>query len=180
MAFKKKKHDFLIHTDGICVYVSIGVKTALIGKIYLMVMHAAVLTIIGIALKEWIPAMLIMFLVIEGCLMKYTLWNIFGKERLIINTKSISFQHDYGFFKTDYVTREIHRMLDIRLSETDSKSDRRYLHFLSCNENDIPLEIYSAALTVTEGEGERLAMQVKQLFVDTLTEQYELPPIHMN
>lgn len=180
MSFSTKKHTFLIRTDGICVYASIGIRIALIGKIYLMVMHAAALLVIGVALKEWIPMLLLVALLFEGWLLKYTLWNLFGKERLIINTKSISFQYDYGFFKTDYVTREIHRMLDIRLSETDLKSDRRYLHFLSCNENDIPLEIYSAALTVTEGEGERLAMQVKQLFVDTFTEQYELPPIHMN
>lgn len=175
-----KPHDFLIRTDGICVYASVGVKTTLIGKIYLAVMHAAVLTVIGIALKQWIPLLLLSFLAIEGWLIKFTFWNLFGKEHLIINTKSVSFQYDYGFFKTEYVTREVNRVLDIRLSIAEAETKRMFLHFISCNQNDILVEIHSVTLPVTELEGERLARLVKQLFVDTFTDQYELPQIHMN
>lgn len=41
---------------------------------------------------------------------KYLLWNLFGKEHLIINTKSISHSFDYGFIKTNLSTQPVNRL----------------------------------------------------------------------
>lgn len=101
------KDKFIINTDGVCVYVSVSVTNSLVGKILLLLANGIALTVLVLSVVEWIPALLLVTLVMLALLMRYTLWNLFGAENLIINTKSLSYQHDYGFWKTGYTTKDI-------------------------------------------------------------------------
>ncbi|RMD95814.1 MAG: hypothetical protein D6816_19805, partial [Bacteroidetes bacterium] len=106
------KNKIEIDSDGINVFVMMNVKASRPGIITLSVF--LILEIILISVLLWhfdfeeasllVIFMLIGFAFFIGLPLKYLLWNLYGNEELIVNTKSISWSYDYGFFKTNLQT----------------------------------------------------------------------------
>ena len=100
------------HSDGINLYVEFSVRAKPIGKIILSILIlftlAAFIIIFSTLDQEEIGKFIIplsmpcfLFLVIPK---RYLIWNLYGKENLIINSKTISYNYDYGFIRTNLKT----------------------------------------------------------------------------
>jgi len=175
------KERIKIYSDEICIYVSIGVNNPLYGKVALILADALILSVLILAIVIWIPGLALVSLLFLFFLTKYTLWNIYGRENVIINTKNVTYQHDYGFFKTDYTILPINKGLSLKVAPAKPTENKELLiKMTSYNDNDLPVEIYTMALSVPEDDVIRLNMLMKQLFVDKMAEEYMLPPIHLN
>jgi hypothetical protein len=166
------------HSDGMCVYVQTEVNNSVASKLLIIVADTLILSVLILSIVEWIPGLFICTLIFLAFLTWTTLWAFWGKENLIINTKSLSYQHDYGFFKTRYTVKSIHARLIVISQKTD---DEVRCSFVSYQEsNDLPLEIYSMTLPISEKECERINTLIEELYVDRLSDDYEFPYINLN
>ncbi len=112
------KNKIKISTDGINAYAKIEVNASRIGtQILSFLLLVEIFVLIGLLTQiksEEIVSMIIPFVIVLllfiGLPLKYLLWNLYGYEELIVNTKTISWSYDYGFFRTNLSTVKYYRL----------------------------------------------------------------------
>jgi len=170
-----------IYNDEVCIYVSTSANNPLWAKAVLLLADLLIVFIISFALIEWIPGLLLLNMVILFFLSRYTLWNIYGKEYLIISAKSFSYQHDYGFFRTNNTTKSINK-LALKVTAIKQDGDEKWLRLLfhSYDSLNLPVEIYSMSFYIPQHEIEHLNILINNTFLDEMSERYSLPTINLN
>jgi hypothetical protein len=163
-----------IDHDGLNVRLFMKVESTKMGKISMIFVNLIGLALLGIALEEWLLGLLAMaalWLIFFGWI---TLWNFFGKELVIINTKSLSYQHTYGFYITPLETKKINRAMNISLLPAgETKGTPHYnLVFESFNENDLPEELYRTALPISEDELTLLKKYIRRLYFEKVSPDF--------
>lgn len=103
------KHEAEITSvDGVNVYIRLKVKAKLAGKISMSIIMLLLLGLLGLVFanidpsavgKALVPAFILILIIIVGPA-RYLLWNLYGEERILINTKVICWQYSYGIFDT--------------------------------------------------------------------------------
>ncbi|WP_121810967.1 hypothetical protein [Mucilaginibacter kameinonensis] len=170
-----------IFSDGICVYVSVNVSNPFIGKLALVFANLLILTVIGLGVVWHIPGMVICFGLLFVLLAKYSLWNFFGWENLIINTRSVSYQRDYGLFKTRYIIKRLQSRLIISHSLYKPNPGCILRSFGSYKQVDnTPFEIYNMTFPMAEADAKYLNTLIEKLFIDDMSRRYDLPQIILN
>lgn len=171
-----------VHSDGICIYLTIKVRNALFPKVLLVFFNMLLLTAIMAAVYYWIPVLLLVVAITEVFLGRYTLWNLFGRELIMFNTKALTYQHDYGFFKTKTVTCTMGKLLNCKAVATvrERKVILQYLEFSSYDGNDLPYVLYQVALPVQERDTRLLLQLIDKLYVSKLAEEQVLSVVHLN
>jgi hypothetical protein len=168
-----------ITTDSINVFVTAKVKADLIGKWVLTVFNIGLL-IVYIAIivnveqseigKFFIPIILMFF----PCVFfpwKYWFWNFFGKEFIIVNTKTITHYHDYGIVVQTPKTLT-HRSLATSYELVKMEDGREYgrLHFISYDEQtDLPEKIFQTSVILSKEELESIQEHLKKIFIKKAT-----------
>lgn len=176
------KNDLQCTYDGVCIYATIVVKPSLITRCILAFINLALITsIIIFTISNIIPG-IFAFLVIEIFIIKFTLWNLFGEERLIINTKSLNYQQHYGFFTTSLTTITFHKKIFVRAYSEVVEDEQKLVKLLveSYNDAHLPEVIYHSVLNITEDDFERLTKLFDQLYIDQMVTNYEMPQINLN
>lgn len=141
-------NELQLRYDGICVYATILVKANTIGKLILSFINLVMLGIITTFLLSEIFHAALVFMLFEIFVIKYTLWNLFGEERLIINAKSLSYQQHYGFFTSQLHTISFNKKIMILPYDEVTERDQTYmkLYFESYNEHNLPELIYHSVI----------------------------------
>jgi hypothetical protein len=171
-----------IDHDGVNVHLLIEVESSRIAKVALFCVLAIGFALLGIAIAEWLLGLLIaaaLWLALFGWI---SLWNLFGKELLIINTKSLSYQHTYGFYVTPLETKRIYRAMNISLIPTTEKPGKPLynLVFESFNSNDLPEELYRTALPITAEELEKLKSYLRRVYIEKVNIDFSKQPHLLN
>ena len=107
-----------INSDGINIYLTLEVKTSKIIKILLIIVLFFIVVLLGFLLSilnikeepKLLFPMIIIPILVFYFLVRYVLWNLFGKETIVINRKSISSSLDYGLYKTNLKTVLVNRL----------------------------------------------------------------------
>ena len=133
-------------------------------------------------LIEHIVIAALFFCAFECFVIKYTLWNLFGKEKTIINTKSLSIQLNYGIFTTPSKTTVLNKRILLCHYDEIIQNNQKLLKILvqSYNEHNLPTLIYQSALFVAAADFERVALLLHQLYVDEMVEEIGMPQIYLN
>ena len=175
-------NDLKFSYDGVCVYVTTTVKAGITAKIILSFINLVLLGIIILFTVEHIFIASIVFFGFELLVIKYTLWNLLGEERLIINAKSLNYQQHYGFFTTSLHTINFNKKIIIRPYEEVFEADVKYSKFLfeSYDENNLPIVIYQSVLNIATDSFAKLVMQIEQLFLDEMVTSNGMPAIYLN
>lgn len=99
---------------------------------------------------------------------KYTLWNFFGQEYLIINTKSISYNYSFGFF-----TYNLRTVLFERLgtgfefvSEYNGIKKGKLIFYRYRAKDDLPETIHETSILINLEEISIIDEEIAQLFFD--------------
>ncbi|MBD8489699.1 hypothetical protein IFO69_13160 [Echinicola sp. CAU 1574] len=168
------KRNFLkIETNNVNVYLTFTPNPPLVLKLILItfcliVFTAPVFIIINVEESEigkFILGMSIYYLLMFLSLGRYTLWNIFGEERLIVSTRSISHQHHYGFFDTNLKTQKFDTIY-IQFQKTNTVNDIDYgkIEFYSQDENGILTILYETTIIVSEDKIKESINDIEKLF----------------
>jgi hypothetical protein len=177
------KPYYRIKADGICIYVSVEVTNPLYAKVSLLVANLFFLFVAWIAIIERIPGLLLITILILVFLVRYTLWNFYGRENLIITKKAFSYQHEFGFFKTSQKTIKIDNRVVLEPHEQGQFRGAKQwqLNFISYREDDdLPFVLYAMSLYIPDDGLWRLEHLLDDMFTDVPGEDVAFPTIFLN
>lgn len=158
-------------SDTVCVYIAAKMKNPRWIKFILIILNIIVFLSLLLALFYWIPALLLIAASIEFGLGRYTLWNIYGREILIINDRSFSYEHYYGYFTTPINTQPISKGIHIKTTSTvvENNETYHYLAFATYDDNNLPVTVYPMALPILEADLKAINKLLDKLSRNELT-----------
>ncbi len=165
------KNTVEISNDNVCVYYDASIKpdTFLIVVLTLINLFLLLLFIIIIAstYDAGLPklSLFVIYVVLPTIYLltvgRVCLWNLFGKEHLVINTKSIAKKVSFGFFQSQWNLININNpTYEIVINERYSGQEYGTLRFIHYDENDLPIEVFSTTVVLPI---ERLLTLVSEL-----------------
>lgn len=171
-----------IKKDYVNLHVVIGAETSLVVKSVLIFFNVCTLGIVILSLIDWLLGLFVIGSILMGLFAWLTLWFGYGKERIIINTKSISYQYQYGFYTTKIETQPIKKALNISLAPARDKNGLEYFNliFETYNKHNVPEEIYRSALAITRPEFATLKRSVRALYFEKVDAEYLKQPYILN
>jgi hypothetical protein len=168
------KNTIEIKTDGINVYAKFGVKANRIGKIILIILLALVFLILGFGaslveekdIGKLIIPLLILLTLIIAFPVRYLIWNMYGKENLVVNTKTISYNYDYGIIKTNLKTINFHRLgTGIQTVQIENGIEKGHLFFYNYREEDnLPEVIHETTILIETEKIHELDTAIRTIF----------------
>lgn len=177
-----KDNGFSIDSDGVCLSINASLSTPLTGKLILIFLNLLNAGLLVFAIIEEVVPLALFIAAIFLLLIRYSLWNFYGKEYLTINTKSLRFQYDYGFFRTNPQIKKIGRNLSLQATNVYQMGRKTQLQviFVCSDENDFPEEIHRMAIPISKKNADELVKLVHMIYIEKITNEYSLPPIYMN
>lgn len=163
--------------DGVNLYLEFTVKTKLIGKLvlslFILLCFVVIIYLTISAAKddnnyysEFITPALIFTLVLIAFPVRYLIWNCYGKEFLILNTKSLSYYYSYRFLETNVNTKLIND-LSIAIETVKENEDGKYgrLVFYNVNETTNLQEfIFQTSVLLKYEDLEQIRKEIFDLF----------------
>lgn len=167
------KDRCIIRDDGINIYITLINEVRFVAKIGLVMMCVflsfpfVILSIYGgSATSGGAVFGFIVFLIIYIVFpLRLTIWNLFGEEHLILNTKSFSYQHDYGIILTNFKTQKID-LIGLGLNVIGQIDDEDYgkLDIFNYDEETyVPHLIYKSSIYLTKSNFETIVESLKKL-----------------
>lgn len=126
--------------------------------------------------------MMVLLLVFMWFPVKYFLWNLYGIEYLIINTATISYSHDYGWFKTNLETIEFNSLsVDLDEMRLDGKQYLGQLYFIDFDpKTKLPEIIHSTTAFFTMDQILEIQVGIASLFETSFNEERGFIPYSLN
>lgn len=168
--------------DYVNLHVLIEAETSNVVKGILIFFNICTLAIVVLSLVDWLLALFVIGILLTALFGWLTLWYGFGKEKLIINTKSISYQYIYGIYTTKLEAQPIKRALNISLTPSREKNGLEYFNviFETYNKHNVPEEIYRTSLAITRAEFAVLKRSLRTLYFEKVDPEYHRQPFILN
>ena len=175
-----------ISSDGHCVYLTSVVKSNLIGKIILIFFNAAVISLLALLTNIFsdpdsggaVIGFLIVLVVYVSTLVRYTLWNFWGRENISISTETIKYSYDYGFFSTKEKIIHFENLstgFDCREDETHGK-----VYFYNLDGNKQQMEVFSTTVVLMLSDLQKIDELLDEIFTNKFLEQNRFIPFTLN
>jgi len=178
------------HSDGINIYAEFSVKSNPIGKIILIILVFVLIVFFVLVFstidvytigKSIFPIVIMAFFLLVIPI-RYLVWNLYGKENLIINSKTISYNYDYGIIKTNLKTLPFNILgTGIELIREDNGIRKGRLIFYDYREKDhLPEVIHYTSILVNLEEVKELDKEISKLFLDEFNQVRGFLPFSAN
>ncbi|MDX5345951.1 MAG: hypothetical protein LPK19_01780, partial [Hymenobacteraceae bacterium] len=154
-----------VFSDGTCIYIDLYVKSAWIGRFFLFAFNLFIFSGLLFLLVKvedvYIGQVLVasaVFLTFYGfTVVRYTLWNFFGHESIIINTKTLTTQSDYGFFLSKPKTIELNGWALEYAQKQETKAGVQHtIQIFTYDEHDRPVFVYETGVTILQEDCEMI------------------------
>jgi len=175
-------------TDGVSVYLDLTLVSSLTGRIILVILNLILWTgfilIFSFIPKEEIssfifPAILIIAFLIYVPL-RFTLWNIWGKEFIRVSPRSISHSRSYGFFSTKEKTIDINRFgFGYEVTKKFGGEDYGTFYFYNYQDNDNPELIFENSIHISKETAEEITELLDSL-IKKEDLRYQIEEISIN
>jgi hypothetical protein len=184
------KNKIYTNTDGVNVYARIDVNASKPGIYILVILLITAFILFTIVLSQMPPEeitsmaipLLLMLILCIGLPTKYLLWNLFGSEELIVNSKSVSWSYDYGFFRTNKKTYKFDRLgtgFESVRGTLDNELGK--LVFYNYREEDnLPELIHETTLLLQRKDIEELDDLIRDIFTDEFLDSGGYVPFSAN
>ncbi len=170
--------------------VTIKVRSALIGKIILSLIVVVCFALVILAALGIHPAkgpgtlifpMAFLAFVIFVPL-KMLLWNLYGKETIIVNTRSVSWTHSYGIVETRLKTQTFEALgTGFDLFRIYDGNEHGHLLFYRYDPiTHLPSEIYSTNIIIPKNKLVEIDNELSDLFYHEFASGYEFIPFSKN
>ncbi len=184
------KNRIDISTDGINAYANIEVGASKIGvRMLSILLIVEIILVVGLlsqikseeAISLIIP-MVIGLVIFVGLPFKYLLWNLYGKEELIVNSKSISWAYNYGFFKTNLKTVNYDRLGTgyERVRGENEEEVGRLVFYNYRGEDNVPELIHQTTVLLGKDEIEEFDNQISNVFANEFLNKNGFIPFSTN
>lgn len=184
------KNTVSIESDGINVYVHASVKINPFVKVFITVGAIAVFVLFTMLIthiphrevKAFIIPVLIMSFLLIYFVARPVLWNLFGIETLIINTKTISYCYDYGILRTNLKTVKFHRLgTGYEKVRYFDKVEFGKLNFVDFKEEDnLQYQIHETTVLLPHDKIVEIDEQISEVFKREYFENMNFIPYSLN
>jgi len=163
-----------ITSDGVNAHATLEVRASKIGIRILQLLLVAEIALfgwVGITLdaKELsgfaIPGLIIVIFFI-GLPLKYLLWNLYGKEEMIVTAKSLSWRYDYRFFRTNWKTKKYDRLgTGFQKVRTENGLELGRLVFFNYSEDTgLPEVLHETTVLLSKPQIQNFDSEIAQIF----------------
>jgi len=168
------KNTVDIKSDGINVYITSNVQANKKGKIVLTILNSSVLIfyiwfISSLKNEEagkFLVPVVLMFIMFVFFPWRYWFWNFFGKEIIIINTKTITRHYHYGILQTNPKTLPHNRLATTyEFVRNFENEEFGRLHFISYNiDTNLPEALFQTSVIIPKKAINRIEMEIQNVF----------------
>ncbi len=160
--------------DRVNLQIQIREEPSKLTRILMIAVNICSLAIVIVALVDWLLGLVVLGLLLTMLSGWITLWHCYGSEKLIINTKTLSFQHKYGFYNGPVETRKINRAINISLTpaRAHNRNEHYNLIFETYNDLELPEEIYRTRFGITKADFAILKRSVRALYFERVNPEY--------
>lgn len=126
------------------------------------------------------PVLFLLPIVYFFAIGKYFLWNSFGEEIYVISSTHISFQHNYGFWKTNLKTSK-YNFVSIDNSDKEIKDDDLlHLIFVKYTPEKLQEHIFTTNISIKYSDWQRIFNRLNEMKIDEFGEEINFPKIYAN
>lgn len=172
---------FTVDEDGNSIKVTIAVQSSLAGKIFLYSLNILLIAVIVLFFIGDIGVITLFITVMEVLLLRYSLWNLYGSETVILKKHALSYQHHYGFIKMPLRTVNITKKLRVIPFHENFQAGNKAMKliFESIDERLQPVNLYQTSLSVSNTDYKNFMNSFDKLYKQH-PEEYVLPLPQMN
>lgn len=125
---------------------------------------------------------LMISIVFIGLPLRYLLWNKYGSEALIVNSKSVSWSYDYGFFRTNRQTVNYHMLATDyeKIRDQDGVEVGKLIFVNYREEDDLPEIIHQTTVLLSKYEIAELEREIGELLSNELFDKNGIVPFSLN
>jgi hypothetical protein len=160
--------------DRVNLHIQIREEPSVLTRILMFAVNICSIAIVIVALVDWLLGLVVLGVLLTLLSGWITLWYCFGSETLTINTRTLSFQHNFGLYKGPLETRRINRAINISLTpaRAHTKNEHYNLIFETYNDFQIPEEIYRTTLSITKADFAILKTSIRSLYFERVNPEY--------
>jgi hypothetical protein len=185
------RNEIKIVSDGVCLYITSKIIAHKAGLSALAAFNILFLIVVYfvLSLSESDPENVkikVLFLLMGipiylFTLGRYTAWNLWGEERIIINTKTISYQYSYGIIEPRMTTKKFNTLsIGMNWKENSNDNEHGELILYDYDENDLPIEIFSSTVCIKKEDLELINREIETLFINEIYKQNKFIPFSLN
>ena len=166
-----KGNKFNLDFDGTTIYINVKSKISLNSRIFLVSCNLLLFSLMGIAVFEQIPALMFGTFMLMGFLLRYTIWNIYGQETLVINTRIIAYRKIYLFYKTKLTTKRVGDKINVISYQVHGNRENKLVKviFETYHMHNAPENIYEFVLPISTEDAEMISYMVSLLYLNKVT-----------
>ncbi|ACU04628.1 hypothetical protein [Pedobacter heparinus] len=176
-----KASNFKVDEDGSSITATLVVRSSLGGKIFLYTLNVLLIGIIILFFIGNIGVITLFITVMEVLLFRYSLWNLYGSETVVLKKHSLSYQQRYGPIKMPAKTLNITKSLKVfpfhENFQTGNKAMK--LVFESVDESLHPVNLYQTSLAISQQDYKSFMVAFNRLY-KRKQDEYLLPLPQMN
>lgn len=177
-----------LRTDGVNLYLTLKVRPNYYG-IFITILLIILLLLVpifafsnheGKEMGSLFFGLVIMPIAGIIFLLKTLFWNLFGVEHLVLNSKTFSYQYEYGFFVTQEKTQKVTKLIfDFEETKETEEFQYGYVHLFDFDEEtDLQNHIYKFNQLISEEDFDDLVFYYSQLVNPLKNDGFDT--IHLN
>lgn len=175
-------NDLNLDYDGNNVCITIKSNVSLVFRIFLISCNLILSGVIILAVFLRMSALTLGTLILLLFSLRYTLWNLYGREKLTISKRLVTYSHSCLFFKTHLHTKRIEKKLTVVPYELYGQGKVRMVNvvFEVCNVNNVPENVYELSLPVRLEQAEMISYMLSLLYLNKVNFDFNRTKICAN
>lgn len=160
-----KPGNFKVNYENEQLSATIAVRPSLSLKIALYFLNILLISIIILFTIGGVGVIVLFILAFEILVLRYSIWNIYGAETIVLTLNMLSYQQHYGFLKLP--VKSFHLNHPIRIipfhENFQAGNQAMKLIFESLDESNEPVNLYQTALVISRSDYALLMQSLQQL-----------------
>ncbi|WP_442592082.1 hypothetical protein ACSBL2_12750 [Pedobacter sp. AW31-3R] len=177
-----KENNFCLDYDGNNIYITVGSNIALSSRCFLIICNFIVVCGIVFSLLQGMYVFTTGAFVFLSFLMRYTIWNLFGKEIITINAKAITYRKTYLFFSSPLLTRGVGNKLTVVSYDIHVYRQSQQVKVIleTCYNGSSPENLYEFSFPLTTDQAEMVNYVVSLLYLNKITFNFQQAKYSLN
>lgn len=177
-----RENNFSIDYDGSNVYLTVSSHISLALKLFLIICNIVILFAIVLSFLYHMPIVMFAVFVFSSFFIKYSIWKMFGREVLNINTKVLAYRKNYLFIKSPWETKKIAQQLNVISYDIHAYGEQQRIKVIleSTTTGQAPQNLYEFSLTLTAEQAEMINYVISLLYLNKITFDYQYPKYSLN
>ncbi|SMD12849.1 hypothetical protein [Pedobacter nyackensis] len=161
-----KPGNFKVSDEGNNLSAIITVKPSLALKASLYLLNSLIIAVILLFAFGGIGVITLFIVAFEVLFLRYSIWNLYGSEYIILNRESISHQLHYGPIKLPVRTVKVNSIINVIPFNEDFRagSNGVKVNFESLDDKNEPVNLFQTSLVISREDYKVFMQSFNRMF----------------